>query len=154
MGGRTDEPPCLNTRGLQPQIQPAYSGDNDSSTQAAAPGDQKMSTAREFGSGPTTRDLVDKLIVENADLRRAVTELSRRIEVLEEHGGDDGRAPPPLSPNWRPVREAAALLGFSQSGLRKHLKHWDAHAGYVWWTYRGGRLFVDIDAAPIREVRT
>lgn len=116
----------------------------------------EMTTSRQFGTTPTTAERVLQLERQVVEQGRTIAALQLRLEVLERAAGaadEDGR-PEPLGESWKPIKEAAAILGFSQSGLRKHLKRWDENAGYIWWTYRGGRLYVDVDAAPVRVVRT
>jgi hypothetical protein len=113
---------------------------------------------RPVGERPSALEVAQKALDENAALRSVITQLVWRLEALERRAGgdgDDGHASPPLDPAiWKPIKEAAQILGFSQSGLRKHMKRWEAHAGYYWWTYRAGRLFIEVNAAPIRVVRT
>jgi hypothetical protein len=83
-------------------------------------------------------------------------EVLARIAALEARADADdsldGPAPQPLPPNWVPIKAAAPLVGFSESGLRKAKDH---HTdGPRWWRYFGGRLFIDLDRCPRRPVRT
>jgi hypothetical protein len=42
---------------------------------------------------------------------------------------------PPLEPGWCPLKEAAVILGYSQSDLLRHIK---------WWNKTGGFILVDM----------
>jgi hypothetical protein len=79
-----------------------------------------------------------------------------RIGVLEAKGDAedavDGPGPGELSSSWRPIKSAAAAVGYSESGLRAAMKrHPD---GPKWWRYRAGRLLVNVDACPRKQKRT
>jgi hypothetical protein len=107
-----------------------------------------MTTARQFGSAPTTRELVDRLITVVADMHARIDVLQQRVEMLEaKHLGDeDGRPPPPLPPSWAPLQRAAKAVGYSPSMLRKLSDHCRAQ----WWQYRGSRVWVDTARCPRR----
>jgi hypothetical protein len=56
-----------------------------------------MATARQFGTTPTTRELVDRLMAVVAEQGEAITVLVRRLEALEHKvdgaEGEDARSP-------------------------------------------------------------
>jgi hypothetical protein len=107
-----------------------------------------VSAARRLGEIPT---LAERL----AALERVVAELLtwKAEHEAKEANCEDGEPSPPLpSPPWFPIKKAAALVGYSEAGLRKAIKRHTG--GRPWWRYRGGRLFVDIDHCPRRKVRT
>jgi hypothetical protein len=97
---------------------------------------------RPVGERPSAFEIAQKALEENAALRAAFTTMVARIEILERHAGgagDDGHALPPLDPDrWKPIKEAAAILGYSQSGLRKFIRRWesrDQHSANLTRTY-------------------
>jgi hypothetical protein len=102
-------------------------------------------TAR-LGTVPTTAERVELL-------EHLLAEALARIEVLES-GRDvddaiDGPASPPLpSPPWFPIKAAAALVGYSESALRKASKGGRA----AWWQARGCRIWINTDLCPRRRV--
>jgi hypothetical protein len=104
-------------------------------------------TAPRLGTTPT---LAERMLM----LERLVADQAERIAVLERARDAvdqiDGPTPAPLPPNWKPIKTAAELVGYSESGLRKAIKR---HRDARWWEYSGGRLFVDTDHCP-RPVRT
>ena len=66
-----------------------------------------MTTARQFGAAPTTRELVDRLMA-------VVAEQGERLEALEAKvtgdGDEDARSPArPEPPDWLPLPEACAV---------------------------------------------
>jgi hypothetical protein len=99
-------------------------------------------TAR-LGTVPTTAERVELL-------ERQLAEALERIAVLESARDVDeqidGAAPVLLGPSWRPIKAAAALVGYSESALRKASKGGRA----VWWQARGCRILIDIDRCPRR----
>jgi hypothetical protein len=113
-----------------------------------------MTVTTRLGTGPTLREDLDRALGLIAEQAVQIAEQALRIAALEA-GRDaddqvDGPTPAPLPPNWKPIKTAAELVGYSESGLRKAIKRQrDAR----WWEYSGGRLFVDIDHCP-RPVRT
>jgi hypothetical protein len=98
-----------------------------------------------LGEVPTTAERL--LVVE-----RLLAEALARIEVLEAardvDDAIDGPAPTPLSSSWKPIKTAAALVGYSESALRKASKGGRA----VWWQARGCRIWIDTDRCPRRRV--
>jgi hypothetical protein len=86
-----------------------------------------------------------------------LAEALERIAVLDQlvvqhHEDEDGPAPAPLASSWRPLKAAAALVGYSESGLRAAIRrHTD---GPRWWKYRSGRLLVNIETCPKKRTRT
>jgi hypothetical protein len=101
-----------------------------------------------LGTVPT---LAEHMLV----LEKALAALTERLDALESArdavNGIDGPAPVALPPNWHRIKQAAALVGYSEPGLRKAIKrHRD---GRRWWRYVAGRIFVDVDTFP-RRVRT
>jgi hypothetical protein len=102
-----------------------------------------VSTAPLLGTVPT---LVERL----AALEHQLAEALARIAALEVGRAaaeeEDGPSPQASSSQWRPIKAAAALVGFSESGLRAAIRrHTD---GSRWWKYRAGRLLVNIDTCP------
>jgi hypothetical protein len=73
-----------------------------------------VSAARRLGEVPT---LAERL----ATLERVVAEQVAKIAALEARADADdqldGSAPSPLPPNWIPIKAAAPVAGFSQSGF-------------------------------------
>jgi hypothetical protein len=98
---------------------------------------------RRFGEMPT---MAERVLV----LERQLADALVRITALEaSHDADDqidGAAPVALSPNWKPLKRAAALVGYSEPGLRKAVKR--CSDGRRWWRYVAGRLYVDVDRCP------
>ena len=90
-----------------------------------------------------------------ADLRGRIDRLERLTENLEQFiyqlqkftGAPKFEAWGPLPPRFRPLEEAAKILGYSEHDLLKHVNGWPG-GGYVWFTRRDGQVFVDIDIAP------
>jgi hypothetical protein len=80
-------------------------------------------SAARFGEDPT---MAERLLVAARDVDDQV----------------DGQVPRPLpSPPWFPIKTAAALVGYSEPGLRKAIKR---HvSGAKWWRYVGARLLID-----------
>jgi hypothetical protein len=103
-------------------------------------------TAR-LGTVPTTAERVETLEHQLADALVRITALEASRDADD---AIDGPAPPLLPPNWKPLKRAAPLVGYSEPGLRKAMKR---HAGAGWYRYVGARLFVDVDRCP-RPVRT
>lgn len=103
-----------------------------------------MTTARQFGSSPTTAERLDRAL-------ELIAALSLRIEALEEKAGvedEDARSPArPSPPEWLPFPAAVKVTGFSASGLRRRIKH---HSGARWWRWYAGKLFVHVPTAPHR----
>jgi hypothetical protein len=106
-----------------------------------------MTATARLGTAPTMREDLDRALA-------LVAALSERVSVLEAardvDDQVDGPAPAPLPPNWKPIKLAAPIVGYSESGLRKAIRR---HRAARWWRYDRGRLFVDIDHCP-RPVRT
>jgi hypothetical protein len=102
-----------------------------------------VTAARPLGEDPTAREVAEQALAENAALREVVAKLIARVEVLEKADDidEDGPAPRPLPPNWKPLKRAAELSGYSPSALRK-LK------SPRWWKYDGGRVWVDTEVCP------
>jgi hypothetical protein len=104
-----------------------------------------VTTARQFGSAPTTRELVDRLLV-------MVAEQGERLEVLEAKvagadGDEDARSPArPSAPEWLPLIKACAVTGYSEVGLRRRIRHHDG--GPRWWRCYAGRAYVHVVTAP------
>jgi hypothetical protein len=115
-----------------------------------------VSTAPLLGTVPTLVERLAALEHLAAEQAERICALAERVAVLESardvNDAIDGPAPPPaLAPSWKPIKQAASLVGYSEPGLRKAKRR---HAdGPRWWRYLGGRLFVDIDRCP-RPVRT
>jgi hypothetical protein len=104
-------------------------------------------TAR-LGATSTVREELDKALA-------LIAVLAERIEAIEgqlaAQGDEDGPAPAPLASSWVPIKAAAALAGFSESGLRKRIDRAQLNGERrPWWHYRAGRLFVDVDRCPRR----
>jgi hypothetical protein len=104
----------------------------------------------QLGTVPTTAERVELLEQQLADALARIAALESARDVDDQV---DGSAPTALpSPPWFPIKKAAALVGYSEPGLRKAIRR---HAGGAkWWRYSGARLFVDIDRCPRRPVRT
>jgi hypothetical protein len=115
-----------------------------------------MTVTARLGTAPTMREDLDRaldLIAKQADV---IAALAGRIEVLEAardvDDQVDGSTPQALPPNWRPIKKAAPIVGYSEPGLRKAMRrHTD---GPRWWRYVGARLLIDVDRCPRRPVRT
>jgi hypothetical protein len=101
-------------------------------------------TAR-LGTVPSLREDLDRALA-------LIAALTERIEVLESardvDDQVDGPTPTPLPPNWKPIKAAAALVGYSESALRKASKGGRA----VWWQARGCRIWINTDLCPRRRV--
>jgi hypothetical protein len=101
-------------------------------------------TAR-LGTVPALREDLDRALT-------LIAALTERIEVLESardvDDQVDGPAPQPLPPNWKPIKAAAAVVGYSESALRKASKGGRA----VWWQTRGCRIWIDTDRCPRKAV--
>jgi hypothetical protein len=130
-------------------LRPAYRRRGQSIAAKATEATTAM-TAR-IGTVPTTAERVELL-------ERLLAEALARIEVLEDqlvhqaHEDEDGPAPAVLPPNWKPLKQAAPIVGYSEPGLRKAMRrHTD---GPRWWRYVGARLLIDVDRCPRRPVRT
>jgi hypothetical protein len=109
---------------------------------------------RRLGTSPTRGDRLLLLEQALAVVLDRVSEQQRRIEALEARdGNEDGALPQPLGSNWAPLKQAAATLGLSPSGLRKRMKRCGG-SRCGWARYRAGRLYVDTTAALTRRVRT
>jgi hypothetical protein len=86
-----------------------------------------------------------------AEQAQDIAELRVRVEFLEtdiarRNDAEDGPMPAPLPPSWQPIKAAAAIAGFSPSGLRKRIAgHRD---GPRWWKYSRGRLLINTDRCP------
>lgn len=98
-------------------------------------------TTRRLGTTPTMREDLDRAL-------GLIAALTERIATLEARGDADdavdGPGPQPLPPNWAPLKQAAAISGFSESGLRKlRAPHW--------WKYVAGRVWVDTAVCPRRR---
>lgn len=97
-------------------------------------------TAR-LGTTPTMREDLDRALA-------LIAALTERIAAIEAKGDADdhldGPAPQPLPPNWKPIKVASALVGYSESALRKASKGGRA----VWWQARGCRIWIDTDRCP------
>jgi hypothetical protein len=106
-----------------------------------------------LGTVPTLAERLATLERVVAEQAAVIAAHQARIVVLEDHllqqEGEDGPAPAPLPPNWKPLKQAAALSGFSWSGLRKRI---DMHReGPRWWRRRGHRILVDVTRMPRRQ---
>jgi hypothetical protein len=107
-----------------------------------------MTTARQFGAAPTTRELVDRLMAVVAEQGERLEALERKIDGAD---GEDGPAPMPLPPSWMPIKQAAAAAGYAgESGIRKAMKRAKRNREPAWWCYRGSRTWVDLDRCPRR----
>jgi hypothetical protein len=51
-----------------------------------------------------------------------------------------------LPSNWKPIKAAAEVVGYSQSALRKASNGGRAR----WWQTRGGRIWIDTARCPRR----
>ena len=113
-----------------------------------------VSAVPRFGEAPTAREIAERALAENADLRRVVGAALARIEALEGivagTDSEDARSPaPPSPPDWLPLRAAVKVTRFSASGLRRRIKH---HSnGPRWWQWYAGKVFVHIPTAPRRS---
>jgi hypothetical protein len=109
-----------------------------------------VSAVRRLGEVPTLAERVELL-------EHHLAEALARISALEDQRGataeEDGSAPQPLPANWRPIKQAAAIVGYSEPGLRKAIRR-HVDGGRRWWRYLGGRLLIDIDRCPRRAIRT
>lgn len=96
-----------------------------------------------LGTVPTMAERVlvlERLVAEQAEqIRRLLARADADDQI-------DGSAPQPLPPNWKPIKAASALVGYSESALRKASKGGRA----VWWQARGCRVWVDTDRCPRR----
>ena len=112
-----------------------------------------VSAAPRFGEAPTAREIAERALAENADLRRVVGAALARIEALEGKVAgaedEDARSPArPSAPDWLPFSAAVKVTRFSASGLRRRIRH---HTnGARWWRWYAGKLFVHIPTAPRR----
>jgi hypothetical protein len=113
-----------------------------------------VSAARRLGEMPTLAERIAALERVVAEQAAQITEQMKRIAALEARGEVedqvDGPAPRPLSSNWKPLRQAAAMAGYSWSGLRKKIM--THREGPRWWKLRGSRIFVDVTAMPRKVV--
>ena len=75
-------------------------------------------TAR-LGTVPTTAERVEWLEQQLADALARIAVLEARGDVDDQA---DGPAPAALTPNWRPIKAAAPLAGYSESGIRVAMK--------------------------------
>jgi hypothetical protein len=104
-----------------------------------------VSAARRLGEVPTLAERVELL-------EHRLAEALARIEVLESaRDADDqadGAAPAPLPVNWQPLKKAAAIAGYSWSGLRKKI---GTRPDGPWWKRRGSWILVDVTAMPRRR---
>jgi hypothetical protein len=117
-----------------------------------------VSSAPLLGTTPTPVERLAALERVVAEQAEAIAAYEVRITALEDqiaHQEEDGPAPVRLPSSWHPVKAAAPLAGFSESGLRKRIDRaqLDGEQG-PWWQYLGGRLFIDLDHCPRRAVRT
>lgn len=101
-----------------------------------------MTTARPFGAAPTTAERVLQLEHLVAELLAWKAAVEARDDVDE-----DGAMPQPLSASWKPLKLAAASVGYSSSMLRKLSDGCRAQ----WWQYRGGRIWIDTGNCPCRR---
>jgi hypothetical protein len=103
-----------------------------------------MTTAREFGSVPTSAERLDRALALIAAHEERISDLERKLESAVT---DDGAAPRPLGPTWKPIGEAAQAAGYSsEAGLRRRMV-----TGARWWCRRAGRIWVDTAACPCRR---
>jgi hypothetical protein len=111
-----------------------------------------MVSARRLGEVPTLAErltTLERVVAEQAEL---ISTHQARIAVLEARGDDeqlDGAAPAALPSNWQPLKQAAAIAGYSWSGLRKKIT---TRRDGPWWRRRGNRILVDVTAMPRRAV--
>jgi hypothetical protein len=105
--------------------------------------------APRLGTTPTLAERVlvlERVIAVQAEV---IAAQGKRIAILESHtdaaDAVDGPAPQPLPANWKPLPEAAAIAGFSWSGMRKKIT---TLRDGPWWRRRGNRIFVDVTAMP------
>jgi hypothetical protein len=99
-------------------------------------------TERRLGASPTLREDLDRALA-------LIAALTERVAVLEARGEADdqldGPAPQPLPPSWKPLKQAAAISGYSSSALRKLRSP-------SWWRYDAGRVFIDTATCPRKAV--
>ena len=116
-----------------------------------------------------TEEMMNQVFAVLADLRYQVGLLHRRVAELERpHRGEPCQCPlkqtlicpssyaawpppPQLEPCWRPLADAAEILGYSQAALLEQIKQ-ENGGGVIWSTCRDGQLFVDVDDAPLLRV--
>jgi hypothetical protein len=108
-----------------------------------------VSAARRLGEVPTLAErlaTLERVVAEQAEL---MSTHQARIAVLEARGDVDeqldGAAPAQLPPNWQPLKKAAAIAGYSWSGLRKKIP---TRRDGTWWRRPGNRILVDVTAMP------
>jgi hypothetical protein len=93
-----------------------------------------------------------QLLERFAGMCRQIDDMERRISQLARLTGAPplGASEPP--PGWRPLREAAEILGYTERDLLKHIKSWRDEGGVVWFGPVDGELFVDVAGAPLLRV--
>jgi hypothetical protein len=95
-------------------------------------------TAPRLGTTPTLREDLDRALGLLAEALARIAALEARADADD---AIDGDVPQPLPPNWKPLKRAVEISGYSASALRK-LK------SPRWWKYDAGRVRVDVDACP------
>jgi hypothetical protein len=115
-----------------------------------------VTTARRLGETPTLVErvlMLERIVAEQAEVIAAQgTRISAIESARDVDDQVDGPAPAALPPNWRPIKVAAPLVGYSESGLRAAMKRHTG--GRRWWQYRDGRVLVDVDTCPRKQKRT
>jgi hypothetical protein len=109
-----------------------------------------VSAARRFGEMPTMVERLALLECVVAQQAGVIVAQGKRIAALEDQhaaagAGEDGPVPRPLPDNWKPLPEAAAIAGFSWSGMRKKIT---TLRDGPWWKRRGNRILIDVTAMP------
>jgi hypothetical protein len=108
-----------------------------------------MTTAR-LGAAPTMREDLDRALALLAGQAEVIAAQGARISALEDQlvaaGDEDGPSPQPLPPQWKPIKAASALVGYSPTMLRKLNDGGRAS----WWAYRGSRIWIDTARCPRR----
>jgi hypothetical protein len=106
-----------------------------------------LSTARHLGEAPTAREVAEQALALARELAARIAALEAKRDAEDEVDGDVQALPS----SWRPIKAAAAEVGYSVSGLRAATRrHTD---GPRWWKFRAGRLLVNIETCP-RKKRT
>jgi hypothetical protein len=116
-----------------------------------------LSTARLLGEAPTTAEIVAMLQGQVVELQQAVATQAAQIAAqaatistlvarTEAEDQLDGPVPQPLPSNWKPIKAAAEVVGYSPSALRKASNGGRAQ----WWQTRGCRIWIDTARCPRR----
>jgi hypothetical protein len=115
-----------------------------------------MTAARRLGEMPTLAERIaalERIVREQAaQLAAQAAMIAMLVADRDVAAAIDGEVPTALSSSWRPIKAAAADVGFSVSGLRAAIRRHED--GPRWWRFRAGRLLVNIDTCPRKRKRT